>query len=131
MKTTTEHLRICRRKLTQYAKQAEKTGRDTDAAAWITDNLPALLGAVEDAQSAATRRNEEQFRKLLSLWGECCPGGVLPEESALTRRIAAFGPSLSDCALLPAAAGAFFACETAGAAAIPPVIDAKSGRGID
>ena len=130
MKTTTEHLRSCRRQLMQYVKQAEKTGRETDAAAWITDNLPALLGALENARNALTRRNEGPFKALLVLWGDCCPGGVLPDENALTRQIAAFGPSLSDCALLPAAAGAFFACEAARAAQKELTGDAEAAENV-
>ena len=68
--------------LRRYAKEAAKTGRPTDAAAWVTDNLPALEAALADARRALARQTNARFTKLYAAWGGLCPGGALPEEEA-------------------------------------------------
>ncbi|MBQ6065899.1 MAG: DUF3131 domain-containing protein [Clostridia bacterium] len=106
-------IRQAKAALRRYTKQAAKTARTTDAAAWVTDNLPALEAALTDARRALTRQNRTRFTKLYAAWGGLCPGGMLPEEAALSDRLSALRPDLSDCALLPTAAGAYFAAAAA------------------
>ena len=113
MEHITQTIRQAREALRRYAREAARTGRTSDAAAWIADNLPALEAALTGARSSLDRRNGARFSRLFGWWETLCPGGVLPEEAALTEGLAALSPDLSDCALLPAAAGAYFACTAA------------------
>ena len=121
-------IRQAKRALRRCAKEAAKTGRTSDAAAWVTDNLPALEAALADARRALTRQNKARFAKLYAAWGGLCPGGVLPEEAALADRLAAEKPDLSGCALLPTAAGAYFAVTAAEHAEKELTGDEEAGR---
>ena len=112
MEHITNTITQARGRLRRYARQAAKTGRATETAAWVEDNLPALKAALENALRPA-RRQPERFARLLGQWKALCPEGVLPEEEALVRGLAAAAPDLSDCALLAPAAGAYFACRAA------------------
>ena len=113
--------------LRRYVKEAAKTGRDTDAAAWVADNMPALEAALDGARRAA-RRHPARLARLTGLWKTLCPDGVLPDENRLSEGLAAFSPDLSDCALLSAAAGAYFACTAAANAQNELTGDEQAGK---
>ena len=56
MEHITKTVRQAKAALRRYAKQAERTARATDAAAWVTDNYPALQEALRAAQTCARQR---------------------------------------------------------------------------